>query len=76
MVGNESKTSPIEVKVKLLDCKHQSQRFFFQLSIVAFTGLEANAMGLSSPFGMMCDMTAPIPYAEASAANHSGRSGL
>ena len=33
-------------------------------------------MGRSSPFGMMCDMTAPIPYTEESAANLSGRSGL
>ena len=33
-------------------------------------------MGLSSPFDITCDMTAPIPYAEASAANRSGRSGL
>ena len=36
---------------------------------------EAKAIGLSAPSGVLCDITAPKPYAEALASNLIGRVG-
>ena len=38
--------------------------------------LDAKATGLSEPSSKTCDITAPIPYAEASPASQMGKDGL
>ena len=47
-----------------------------QLHLLVDKVLDANATGRSVQSGMVCEITAPNPYAEASPASDMGRSGL
>ena len=63
------KPKPPQILVEMLHPRHQSQSLLLNLSMVALTGYECpGAIGCSNPSGKMCEITAPRPYAEASAA--------